>query len=51
MKKVIYRLQRMISRNEAKFPEFQRIVVISEFSVVFVPIGEKEGVPYRLYYK
>jgi len=48
---VIYRLQRMISRNEAKFPEFQRIVVISEFSAVFVPIGEKEGVPYRLYYK
>ena len=43
----VYKLQRLVSRNEDKFRPFLRVIIISDFSVIFVPLAE-DSVPYSL---
>ena len=47
---VVFKLQKLVSRNDLKFQDFHRILVCSEFKAVFIPIAE-DSVPYRLTYR
>ena len=47
---VVFKLQKLVSRNDLKFLDFHRILVCSEFITVFIPITE-DSVPYRLTYR
>ncbi|XP_023321069.1 probable tRNA (uracil-O(2)-)-methyltransferase [Eurytemora carolleeae] len=47
---IVFKLQKLVSRNDLKFQDFHRILVCSEFKAVFIPIAE-DSVPYRLTYR